>query len=727
LNAPRDFGHDSISEVSSVGPLIMLGAGASRAGPTFMPAFDGMRTAILARLGWRWDAGSRSYVHPEPIGRRQFPPLSSARLTARDAPAEVVFGTLHRFEIPFAAQVESTLAEWQPRFNAVHLASATALRGGCPVWTPNIDLGVERACSSPTEALPKRVIVGERGEDGKPVPVDFGSVDTTTLLKFHGSVDAPGSLAFTDLQLLAPYSDDEVQHLARLARDRTFVLYGYAGKDADLRRLLIASMSAATDVRWFEPSNAVRDYIRRSFRDVQVSFDPDELPYDDSRVADNVEVTASSFLSYADSEDLLEHAGPEIRRSLGTTETRDVSFDFDPPAIAQARLVERFGRAGDVAWALAAARRADLLRPRPTHVSAHCRWALSRSLYSDKGLLRRVIGAAARRPKALRYAPHRIASVVYDKGTAVLLPAGEIDALYDLTTQAREQPWREGGLRHGSDLYYRAHALRYLDRPEEARVMLDKAGRLLVDRWGGSDAERYAGVLLDAGIVALYQARIDDAFEAADALVFGPGCYAIGRWSGWGHWLWAMSHLYSCAFPGADVDIDAATKKADEHIDAAEADFCDSELDRARGDVQVLRLLRHRLRIAAGHDEDPPETSARLTRRQSDDIALLHADIALARGHFEQADARLSVVERASATAVAVAWSRFGRAVIAHRTRAAGPDLADIEGDAIRVGAWWLAAQARLARGDAEVEVEHAPHRPRVRAVGAPSVLWLLT
>jgi hypothetical protein len=50
-----------------------------------------------------------------------------------------------------------------------------------------------------------------------------------------------------------------------------------------------------------------------------------------------------------------------------------------------ARLVERFGRKCDEDTALAAARRADLLRMPLRAVRGHARWALSRSLYRDEG------------------------------------------------------------------------------------------------------------------------------------------------------------------------------------------------------------------------------------------------------------------------------------------------------------------------------------------------------
>jgi hypothetical protein len=55
-----------------------------------------------------------------------------------------VFGTLRRFGVSFAPQVERMLIEWTPEYNAVHRAAARALERGWPVWTPNIDIAIER-------------------------------------------------------------------------------------------------------------------------------------------------------------------------------------------------------------------------------------------------------------------------------------------------------------------------------------------------------------------------------------------------------------------------------------------------------------------------------------------------------------------------------------------------------------------------------------------------------
>jgi hypothetical protein len=709
--------------------LLLLGAGASIASPTRLPAFEPMRDEILAALGWKRDEGSEEiYEHRMPLGGLSLPPLRSRRLSTRSAPPEVVFGTLHRFGIPFAEQLEQKLLTWEPSFNAVHVVAATALGLGWPVWTPNVDVAVERASKWLGAPRPPRLIVGERDRQGERLPVDVGVVDASTYVKFHGSVDAPGSLAFTDLELLAPYPDEETRRLAALARNRTIVVYGYAGADADLRDLFVAAMREASEVRWYEPRKAVRERIERTF-DGLFRFDPERLPGDGEDFDANVAATASTFLTLASDASLLEATPPELRDDLMVAQRpASVGFTFDPPGIVHARLVERFGRTEDEDVALRAARRADLLRLRPRAVRGHVKWTLSRSLYREGGIVRRVAGAAARHPMALRHVPAPVANYVYDKGPAVLLPNGEYEALHALASQAITVPSRDASLQRGSDLYYQGHSLRYMNEPERARSVLTDAKRLLADRRGRSDAERYAGVLLELGIIAIYQGRITDAFAAADELVNGPGRYAIGRWSGWGNWLWAMAHLYSTAASTVAPSIDDAVSAAHDRINDAEADFDDSDLARGDGDIFIVRLLAHRLRLAARHDEPTPVPPPNLTRRQSHDVALLQTDIALAKDDLAEANRHLTSVEGSPANQVAAAWARLGRTEYARRAGTTGSPHADIEQAASEVGAWWLAAQARLGtQSAAEVTIDTAPWPVRARAVGSPRVLWLLT
>jgi hypothetical protein len=486
-------------------------------------------------------------------------------------------------------------------------------------------------------------------------------------------------------------------------------------------------MQRASVVRWYEPNITARRRIERAFGGL-FEFDPAQLPGDGQDFVANVAATASAFLTFASGASLLDGAPFSLQDELKEARRPvSVGFKLAPPAIVHARLVERFGRAADERVALKIARREDLAAWPPRAVRDHLRWAVSRSLYEDDGVLRRVTGLIARHPGILRHLPARVTAFIYDKGPAVLLPNGEYEVVYALASGALNNSARTSPLQRGSDLYYLAHSLRYMSAPEQARRTLGHAQALLVDR-RGSDAERYAGVLLEAGLIAIHQGRVADAFIAANDLVNGPGRYAIGRWSGWGHWLWALAHLYSAGVPNLGSSVDHAVLAAAEHIDHAKADFDDSGLERGMGDLLVLQLLSHRLRIAAGHNDFVPSTEVPLTRRQSHDVALLLADIALGRDELAEADQHLSLVERSPANRVAAAWAQLGRAAYADRVGVPGPAYAEIERDASQAGAWWLAAQARLATEHTnEVTIDAGPWPVRAAPVGDPRVLWLLT
>lgn len=705
--------------------LIVLGAGASIASPTRLPAFEPMRDELLCALGWlRLPADLGSYRHVVPIGGRSLPLLRSSRLASRGAPPEVVFGALHRFGVPFADHVEECLSGWQLPFNAVHAAAATALHRGARVWSPNVDIAVEQASCELIGTAPNRVIVGERDRLGRRTETDLSGAGPGTFLKLHGSVDAPGSLAFTDVELLAPYTYDEIAILCDGLDGGTVLVYGYAGADADLRDLLHAALQRAAVVHWFEPDPSSRARIQATFGNV-VSFDPPVLPDGGHDFSANVAATAEAFLIRAQAEGLLDLIEPGLGDLLGDAKgPLPLGFTLDVPGIVHARLVERFGRAQDVDRALVAARREDLVRVRPRAVRSHLHWIGSRSLYGERGFVGRAVERAAHHPQALRVLPRRLADYVSDKGPARLLASGSFDALHRLTMASLERPSRRTPLRRGSDLYYLGHALRYLHQPAGARRALVEARALLVDRRGFSDAERHAGVLLDLGLTAVHQGWFGAAMVDGQDLILGAGRYAIGRWSGWGHWLRALAALYETAIvPGTSVD--DAIRVAEEHIRLAEADFADSALERAAGDVHVLKLMCHRLRLAAGTSSVVPVAPPIAGPRQQQDVALVLADIALAQRDDAAADAHLALVEAAPANAVAAAWAQLGRAVLEGRPV---DTFAEIEAAATNVGAWWLAAQARLqATGADEVTIESDLGPLRTRRVGHPGVLWLLS
>lgn len=691
--------------------------------PTNIPGFDRLRDEILKALGW--DKQNGVYVHPDPIGGRDFPDLRSSRLGARSAPAEVIFGTLHRFGVPFAPQVERLLLEPRPAFNAVHAVAAAVLAGEGPVWTPNIDVAIEDAYQSLSNTGIRRLVVGQRDRSGRRLEFRADQVAGGVLFKVHGSTDLPGSLAFTDLELLAPYNRDEIEHLSDLARGRRLVFYGYRGADTDLRTLVEACISKASEVVWYELDPNNRQDIARTFGD-RVRFDPEQLPgRDGGDWQANLAATAERFLVQAGDAGLAPLEA-QLRADLGSVGQRrpvEINFVPDPPAIVQARLVERFGRADKEKDALAAARRADLLTKHPRAVGAHVHWAQSSSLYSRRGLLGWAVRSVAGHPRLSAALPTRFRTFVFDKGPAMLLRRGRHTQLHSLSDRALSLPERSDPLRRGSDLYYRAHSLRYLNRPDAARRDLDEAVRLLVDRSGRSDAERYAGVLLERGINAISRAKPTEAFSAADDLVNGPGRYAIGRWSGWGHWLWGMAHLYSLAVPG-DIRSDNSLDDAAAEFGLACGDFEDSELITGLGDVYIGRLLRYRLQMACSQPGTEPQ-APQLSQRQHQDQLLLSTDIALANEDVEAALHYLDAVDRLRPSELTASLARFARAEIAHRFGRTGPSLAEIQSEAEAVGAYFLAGQAAL--GLSEDTETATTNGQRLRAVGTPRVLWLLT
>ena len=117
----------------------------------------------------------------------------------------------------------------------------------------------------------------------------------------------------------------------------------------------------------------------------------------------------------------------------------------------------------------------------------------------------------------------------------------------------------------------------------------------------------------------------------------------------------------------------------------------------------------------------PPE----LSRRQRQDQLLLFTDLALAADDVSQASACLDEVDRSHPSELTASWTRFARAETVHRDGNPEPSLNTIKADAEAVGAYFMAAQAALGvSGEAETTTLTGE---RVRAVGSPRVLWLLT
>ena len=432
----------------------------------------------------------------------------------------MLFGTLSRFRVHFAREVASLL-DRPTTPNAMHEVAAQVLSRGGLVWTTNVDRLVERACAMPPDHVGRKELLHARAG---------------TLVKFHGSVEEPGTLAFTDRQLLAPLEPEEVQHLVGLATGRHMVLYGYAGADADLFGLLDAAFRRAADVVWIEPSVRVQGRVRRAFPNAPLRLLPDDPARD---FAAAVAAAADTFVGLARASGLTvddpaaaalgkayEPPIPEIRLR-------------QPPGITHARLVERFGDADDDQRALRIARCRDAYTFRIRSVPGHVRWLRNNSLYNDGLLARAVDALAAHRSVLASLRPRSLHQYAITAEHALLLQRRRWDAVEEFADWAVRH--RAGGPRP-IDLYYRAYGRRYGLQIRDGSRDADAAESGLS---AALDPERHAGAVLEQGALAIYAGRFEDALRAGFELRERTGRYAIPRWRAWGSWLEAIawSHL----------------------------------------------------------------------------------------------------------------------------------------------------------------------------------------
>lgn len=704
--------------------LLFLGAGASVAAPAGLPDFAKLSEGVLGGLGWAWHSS------PGPDGsttgewqQAPYPPFSRVNLAA-----EVLFGTLHSFGAPFAGQVARVLGDAGHQPNAAHYVAAEVLARGGLVWTPNVDLCIERAFAGRAGTSPHRA--GRAGgRDG--VPLDpLTMAGPGTLVKFHGTAEAPQTLAFTDRELLTPLPADDVEHLAGLAAGRRVVLYGYAGADADLAGLLDAVFAAASRVIWYEPDAGRRDYIRQAFPSGNIEFAP--LPAPRGDLPQTVPPTARAFLT-----DMAGHgylAPDPMAASFAEVHPRTTpEIHLTKPAgITQARLVMRFGAPAGEAAALKIARRQDLRALRWRTLPRYLRWTFSRSLYAG-GTAAWAIRAAARARGLLRLPGMRpVRDAVITRQCALLLPSGRWQDLAEFTTWAMRHRRLPDGRPYPGDLYYRAYARRYLLEP--GRAARD-AGAAVDGLASTLDPERLAGALLEAGAAAIYQGRFDDALKYAFDLRYRRGRYAIARWQSWGGWLAAaaLCHL-------------GRTTEARAALTAAAPRFEAENYQRALADLETMCLLADRVDLArGGAPQVPPATRYDTVRtaRQHDDLDLVLADLAIAHGEVPDARRRYERVSQSPSCPVAGAWAELGLAETGRLAgrRGAGEAFAKVADLARQRGAHWLEVQAVLGMalcGDDRANGRWEELRPLLPAgldrqrvtelaVGKPRVLWTVT
>lgn len=646
--------------------LLFLGAGASAPPPTSLPTFPALSAAILESIGWR-QAAPHCWEH------RSYPSF-----TQPEMPSEVLFGVLNRFGVKFTEELASALHATHP--NAIHEVAARVLAAGGIVWTTNVDGAVELA--SRPQHPPRAGTASAAGSVLGPLTAASGG----TLVKFHGTVEQPSTLAFTERELLAPLADDAVAHLTELACDRRMILYGYAGADADLFGLLELSFAAAREVIWFEPSQDQRRRIERSFPSSQLYFRPVVPPVDQAQAR---LATAESFLALAVAASVGADAG--TTQALSST-PKGAPLRLPPKrpsGITQARIVERFGNPGDDRRALAQARWEDALHLRVGTLRGHLRWTVRNSLYGDGVVGKALQWLTIHRRILWAVRPVRLREYLITRGSALRLASRDWRALDEFAGWAIQQRNNPG------DHYYRAQSGRYAMRISAARKDADyaQAGLSAV-----RDPERHAGAVLEQGCLAVYEGRFDEALRAAFELRRRTGRYAIARWQSWGAWLEGVTLCH--------LQRPAAARGA---FDAGIGRFLAEERPGPVADMRSGRLLAARVELAENKrpiiDLDLQEAEL-LGGRYTDDRSLIAADIKLATGEPAEARALLTAVAAHPSNPIAQAWSSLGLAELA-RLEGSGsaPDAFQAVAEhAVRRGAYWLALQAAIglrACGDA--------------------------
>lgn len=670
--------------------LLFLGAGASRPSPTNLPPFAPLSWAVLNAIGWETRMDDDQPSASNPVQRWQFKYEPHYPDIAHfDMAPEVLFGTLNRFGVRFAAEVCQALSDAKP--NAIHEVAAQVLKAGGCVWTPNIDDAVEQTCG---------LLGFQPHRTGRPLldpdnPLDpLSNSGPGSYVKFHGTVEAPSTLAFTDRQLIAPLSEADVDALAQLAVGKVVVFYGYAGADADLAELLDRVLATGREIHWFEPSEWSHDLILQAFpvfKD-RINFVPswtsDEAP------DRSLSHTGSTFLRLAAA------AGHTVDAHLakelvdGHGELRKVTLPLRRPSGAtQARLVERFGvndpdddkRAWTMAW------KDDLRHLRVRTIPEHARHHVSYSLYHIGSVASLVRWLADRRDLLRRIWPRRLRNYLITRACALRLREHDWSRLRDFVDWAAAFRSDAAGNPSPSDLYYQAQAYRYSLLPADARTSADRAIEGLQNI---ADAERLAGALYEAGDAALYQADFNAALGYAFQLRYRRGRYAIPRWQAWGGWLEtvALAHLGR---------IEETTKPLE-----ATTELFEFERDPFnRADARTAELLVARVRLAQtgslGLDSLDHPTDAVRPGRYRDDLDLLRADISIALGDHEDAQRRLERVRGDSATPISLAWAHLGLAELERLHSPANPKIAagafrTISDYAHERGATWLEAQAVL-------------------------------
>lgn len=193
--------------------FLFLGSGVSLPAPSGLPLFPHIREALLDGL-------------------------QVTQISSRNMPCETLLHLVDDSGWPVIPLLRGLFRNARP--NAVHVASAELVARGGIVWTPNADELIEEAGGPPAHA--------ERLAGLTNVTPEAAG----RLVKPHGTISAPKTLAFKAPQVLAAAPPSLVRRLDRDIFGRHVSVCGYSALDPDLALPLVRALEGAASIRWFE-------------------------------------------------------------------------------------------------------------------------------------------------------------------------------------------------------------------------------------------------------------------------------------------------------------------------------------------------------------------------------------------------------------------------------------------------------------------------------------------
>jgi hypothetical protein len=368
------------------GTVFLVGAGASWAAPANLPLFSEIQGAIAKSL--RVDSALLSRLAPE-----------------------ATMMTLHNAGFPVEEDLVAILHRGLP--NLIHHVLAEALERGAVVWTPNIDVLIEAAARWNDEFVRERVAAWV-GETAPP-----GNIEQARLLKPHGSVTT-SPLKLRSDQVLVPLEGAWRDRLLRDFGERkpSVVVYGYAGRDTDLRPVLQEAFQASGPVLWFEPEATARVEIG----DVYGPYCIEGLRLLPSREG---ELLHAEFLQWAEEEHLLARVPSRLRASFERAERAapSLKFHYGNRPLVRAQVLSSVGSARDARRAFNGTILGAALRGRRAEALDGMKARAKFAYWHDERKLRWIgwlLGSrVARRIGRLR-------AIAYDRHVVVLMNRGRV-------------------------------------------------------------------------------------------------------------------------------------------------------------------------------------------------------------------------------------------------------------------------------------------------------------